>query len=282
MVEEDPSMTPVKITLLSDGYCRQLERLSLRGGSWRMIRFEAMFALLEHPVAGPILFDTGYSERFFEETRGWPNCLYRWITPVRLHSSRGSAIQQLAGLGIPVEKVRHIFLSHFHADHLGGLRDFPAAQIHCTRAAWTDVAERRGFAALHRAFLPGLMPEDFLQRARFLEDGPRVLLPGNCSPFQEAYDVLGDGSLLAVELPGHAAGQAGLFLRDQENRLTLLAADGAWSSQAIRELQPPSRVVRFLGDWARLNETLGKLHALHRANPDLRIIPSHCSEIWPS
>ncbi|MDB6132655.1 MAG: attM [Verrucomicrobiales bacterium] len=274
------AMPPVKLTLMTDGFCRQLEGLSLRGAPWRVMRFEALSALLEHP-AGPILFDTGYSGRFFQETRRWPARLHRWFTPVRLHS-RGSVMRQLAAMGISASVVRHVFISHFHADHIGGLRDFPEALFHCSHAAWQDVAGREGFGALRRAFLPGLIPEDFMQRVRFLEDAPCVRLPDRFSPFAEARDVLGDGSLLAVDLPGHAVGQMGLFLRDQERGPTLLAADGAWSSEAIRSRRPPSRLVRFLGDWRALNATLEKLHRLHLAHPEVTIIPTHCPEVWRS
>lgn len=274
-------MNPVKLTLMTDGFCRQLESMSLRGAPWRVVRFEALSALLEHPAAGRVLFDTGYSDRFFQETRHWPARLHRWLTPVRLHS-RGSVMRQLAAMGISAGAVRHVFISHFHADHIGGLRDFPEAFIHCSRAAWEDVAGRTGFAALRRAFLPGLIPEDFGRRVRFLEDAAQVSLPDRFSPFTEARDVLGDGSLLAVELPGHAVGQTGLFFRDQEGGPTLLAADGAWSREAIRSLRPPARLVRFLGDWPALNATLEKLHRLHLAHPEVRIIPTHCPEVWRS
>lgn len=273
-------MTPVKLTLMSDGYCRQLERISLRGGSWKIVRFEAMFALMEHPSAGPVLFDCGYSERFFDETRKCPWRFYRWITPVTLHEERGSAARQLAARGIASESVRHVFVSHFHADHIGGLRDFPQAVFYCSRAAWEDVSGRTGLAALRRAFLPGLVPEDFAERVRFLEDCPVVDIADQFPPFVEARDVFGDGSLLAVDLPGHAVGQCGLFCWDESGKPTLLAADGAWSGEAVRSLRPPSRLVRLLGDWRELNRTLTKLHRLHEARPEVRIIPSHCPEIW--
>ena len=272
-------MTPIKLTLMSDGHCRQLERIALRGGRWRLVKFEALFALLEHPSGGPVLFDTGYSPRFFTETRRWPARAYRWLTPVTLPAQPGSAAVRLAARGIPPEKVGHIFLSHFHADHMGGLRDFPAARVHCSRAAWEDVAGRRGFSALRRAYLPGLLPDDFAARVRFLEDRPAVELPNELKPFGGGHDVLGDGSLLTVPLPGHAKGQTGLFFHDSDGTPTLLAADGAWSGEAIRSLRPPSWIARGLGDRKTLRETLRRLHELHRAHPGVRIIPSHCPEI---
>lgn len=265
-------MTPVRLTLMRDGACRQLERVALRTGRWRMIEFEATFALIEHPTAGGVLFDTGYTRRFFEETRRFPNRLYRMITPLRLHSA--PAVEQVK---MPV---RHVIVSHFHADHIGGLRDFPEANLHCSRRAWEAVKNLRGLSALRRGFLPGLVPVDFASRAQFSEDCAVCALPPECAPFTEGFDLLGDGSLLAVELPGHAEGQLGVFLREESGTLTLLLADGAWSRRAIRGNTPPARCVGLLGDWRQLTATLAMLHELHRRNPRTRLIPSHCPEIW--
>ena len=265
-------MTPVRLKLMRDGACRQLERISLRTGRWRMIDFEATFALIEHPTAGGVLFDTGYTRRFFDETRRFPARLYRIITPVRLHSA--AAVQQ-AGV-----RVNHVIVSHFHADHIGGLCDFPDARMHCSQRAWDAVKDLRGFHAVRHGFLPGLVPDDFAARAQFAERQTRRALPPECAPFTEGFDLLGDGSLLAVELPGHAAGQLGIFLREASGTLTFLLADGAWSRRAIRGNIPPARFAGLLGDWRQLVGTLAALHELHRRNPDVRLIPSHCPEIW--
>ena len=59
---------PVKLYLGAAGYCTHPEFLTLRGGSFRPVRFPAGFACILHPDHGPILLDTGYSSRFFEET----------------------------------------------------------------------------------------------------------------------------------------------------------------------------------------------------------------------
>jgi glyoxylase-like metal-dependent hydrolase (beta-lactamase superfamily II) len=265
-------MTPVRLTLMRDGSCRQFERIARRSGRWRMVDFEAMFALIEHPSAGCILFDTGYGGRFAEATQRFPARLYRWLTPVKTHSP--TAVQQTKG---PVSRV---IASHFHADHIGGLQDFPEARIHCSCLGWNKVRRYSEFQAVRHGFLAKLVPSDFAARAVFVEDAQRVTLPEELAPFSVGYDLLGDGSLLAVELPGHAIGQFGIVLREENGRLTFLIADGAWSRTAIRENSPPARIVGTLGDWRAILQTLGMLHKLHRRSPQVRLIPSHCPEIW--
>ncbi|MEI9865339.1 MAG: MBL fold metallo-hydrolase [Limisphaerales bacterium] len=200
------------------------------------------------------------------------------MTPVQLNET-GDVAAQLRARGIALESVRHVIISHFHADHIGGLKDFPNAKFHCTRAAFESVKRLSGWRAVKHAFLPGLLPSDFLERAAFTENAPVVPLPASHTPFFEALDLLGDGSLLAVELPGHATGQIGIFLTAM-GRDCLLATDACWLSLQYREFLMPHAVVRLLVDWRAYKITLQKLHQLHRNNPALCIIPTHCAEIW--
>ena len=269
----------LKLTLMSDGWCEQLESIACRGGKFRHIHFASMFALIQHPRFGAILFDTGYTARFFNETRHFPEKFYRLMTPVQLNES-GDVIAQLRTHGIAPEAVRHVIVSHFHADHIGGLKHFPKAKFLCTRAAFDSVKNLSSWRALKHAFLPGLLPPDFSERAAFTEDAPLVPLPERYAPFSEGRDLLGDGSLLAVELPGHATGQMGIFLTTTDGRDHLLAADACWLSRQYREFLMPHPIVRWLVDWHAYKVTLQKLHQLHRNHPALRIIPTHCGEIW--
>ena len=92
------------VHILHAGYCTAPEHIAIQGGAWRHIHFPAMFALIEHPRFGPMLFDTGYSYRFFEETRKFPNRFYRWMTPVTL-CEKDLATNQLSTLNISKDPV---------------------------------------------------------------------------------------------------------------------------------------------------------------------------------
>lgn len=250
-------------TVLSDGWTEAHEAAAIRGGKWlKKLRFHATAILLEHPTHGRVLFDTGYSSRFFAETARWPYRLYRWLTPVTL-TEPGGIIEALRQRGIAPETVRHILVSHWHADHIGGLRDFPWATIHTNRLAWESVQGIRGFAALQRALLPGLVPEDAASRMRWLQEGD---------------EVFGNDSLTVLELPGHAAGQVGIRFVDASGRKILLAADACWLSAAYREMRMPHPVTRLIHDWPRYRTSLQRLHQLHREEPELLIMPCHCPE----
>jgi glyoxylase-like metal-dependent hydrolase (beta-lactamase superfamily II) len=271
-------MREVRTIPLVTGQCRHPQRMTIRDGSWRPVDFPAVAMLIQHPDAGPILFDTGYDPAFLAATRPFPERLYRWATPVALKAGKDAAAQ-CETQGVDPGDVRHLILSHFHADHIAGTHRFPNAAIHCARAGLDDAKRGSRFAQTRRGVLRTLLPPDFARRARFFEDAVDVAIPVDLKPFKRGADLLGDGSLLAVELPGHCPGHWGLVLRDARWGLHFLVADAAWSLDAVRRnVPPPALTTAFLGETRRVRGTLDALHQLWRRNPEIRITPCHCAE----
>ena len=150
--------TKVELHLGAAGFCTHPEFLTIRGGSLRPVPFPAGFACIIHPVHGPMLLDTGYSSRFFKETAHLPNALYRHITPV-VYREEDSAVQFLARLELKASDIRYIILSHFHGDHIAGVRDFPEAQFIYLPQAYEAVRSLGPVAAVKAGFLSGLCRE---------------------------------------------------------------------------------------------------------------------------
>lgn len=262
------------------GYCTHPECMVRRGGALAAHDFPALVFRITHPVHGHVLFDTGYSQHFMAATAHFPDALYRAVTPVHLAPDE-SLRAQLRGEGIAADEVAGVFLSHLHGDHIGGLPDFPRARLWCARAAYADLHARSRLSALRVGLLPSLLPDDFEQRCAWIEDVPTTGLPTGLRAFGEGHDLFGDGSLLAVALPGHAAGHHGLLFRDVDG-LVFLVGDASWSSRALREHTPPPRLTTgWLGDTRLYLETFSCLHALMRDTPDVRVVPSHCTEWLP-
>jgi glyoxylase-like metal-dependent hydrolase (beta-lactamase superfamily II) len=273
-------MNGVRLTLLDAGFCECPEHIVLRNGRWQAMRFPATFALLEHPCIGPMLLDTGYTGRFYTETRRFPYSLYARATPVTLREGE-CACDKLARRGIRAEEVERIFISHFHADHVGGLRDFPRARFVYLQHAYAAVCGKRGLAALRRGFLPGLLPDDFEARALPIDAAAMQPLSAMYAPFEVGVDLLGDGTLLAVELPGHATGQMGLFVQSETSESYFLVVDGCWASRAFRENRMPHPLANLIfADATAYRRTLARLHAFYRRRPDVHIIPAHCGEAY--
>ena len=281
------STSSTTLTLLPTGYCTQSSWLVLRTRH-RTMRFPALVALIEHPQHGPILFDTGYSERFFAATERWPFRLYRWLTPVFI-SPEETVVAQLARRGIAAADVRTIILSHFHADHMCGLLDFPQAQFICFEDAYRSIEGKQGLAAAQAAYLPDLLPKNFANRARMIGNpsstATSTLLSPAYAPFRHGVDLFGDGSLIAVCVPGHARGQMGLFVKtfdsEANNSEIFLAADAVWHSQAIRQQILPHPIARLIfADWGDYTKSFNQVCQLQRNRPELPIIPYHCEEVY--
>lgn len=266
------------VTLIRAGHCVHPQRMTIRDGSWRPAVFPALSILIIHPVEGPILFDTGYDPAFFAATEPFPERFYRWLTPVTL-AAGAEVAAQLQRFGLAPGDIRHLILSHFHADHVAGTHAFPNAAIHCSRTGLDAACSSGRFAAVRRGMLRALLPADIAARARFFEDAPRMMLPGALQPFDMGADILGDGSVLAVELPGHCPGHWGVVINDSAHGEHFLVADAAWSTDAIRrDMPPPAITSNLLGSAKRFEATLRQLNALWRRNPEIRLTPAHCLE----
>jgi glyoxylase-like metal-dependent hydrolase (beta-lactamase superfamily II) len=267
----------MKLSVMQAGYCTHSEHVVIQGGAKKTIQFPAMFALLEHPEHGPMLFDTGYSEHFFEATRTFPYGLYARVTPVFLEQA-WLARRQLKAKGVEPNDIETIFISHFHADHIAALHDFPKANFVFLPAAFQAVKGRTGFSALMRGFLPKLLPKAFESRANPVDLSRLKALPPEYHPFKKGIDLLGDESLIGVELPGHAAGQLGLFVRSG-GKVHFLVADACWLKRSFQENLLPRRRAQIIFDDARAyRETLAMVHQYYKFHPEVSIIPSHCQE----
>jgi len=252
----------------------------MRGGSWRGIEFPALVGLIEHPQRGLMLYDTGYSSHFETATRSFPECLYRVVTPVSLPPEE-ELLQQLEARGIRPTDIETIFISHFHADHVAGLRDFPQARFIATQSE-RRVCENKGrIGRLRRAFLSELLPSDFDTRLTPVESLPVISLPTDWHPFTMACDLLGDSSILGLDLPGHTASQLGLGFRTTPDEMIFLVGDACWKIEALAQNRPPSRLAyQLFHNGKTYDETFVRLQSLHGSSQAPQIIPSHCSTTW--
>jgi len=267
------------VQVIDTGSCRHPEFMTRKDGRLTSIDIPALAFLLVHPEEGVILFDTGYDPAFIEATRSFPERAYAIVTPVKLPVGK-SAVEQLHAQGFEVSDVRHVILSHFHGDHVAGLHAFPNAKIHCAKLGLDQACGLGRISGTRNGILKTLIPSDIHERARFFEAGRQVSLPTDFLPFETAVDLLGDMSILAIELPGHCAGHWGVAVRKSSGQYNFMVADAAWSSDAIRKnVPPPILTTAFLGETKPLRVTLGKLNALVSRNPEILLLPSHCPEI---
>jgi glyoxylase-like metal-dependent hydrolase (beta-lactamase superfamily II) len=267
-------MKKVKLYLNYAGHCLAKENDAIKGGRKQKIIFHALWGIIEHPKNGLILYDTGYTNRFFDETKSYPNKIYAKLTQVTIQKE-DEVKSQLDRHNIKAEDIEHIIVSHFHADHISGLKDFPNAKIYTSKAALQQAIDIPNYRAFAKGILKGLLPDDLKKRA--------VLIDEYCTPIKDnilgfKYDIFGDESLYAIPLPGHAAGQIGILLKT-EKKTYLLAADAVWLKKSYKEFILPNPIVRlFFHSWSDFKTSLKKLHDFHHKHPELIIVPTHCKE----
>ena len=263
----------IKLNLYASGYCTGDLSHVHKGAKREKTRFYALWALIEHPDLGKIILDTGYTHRFFEATKPFPARLYRYSTPVFVEEEE-YAINQLARLGIEPSDIDHIVISHFHGDHVAGLKDFPNTPIWCSEPALTHVLSKNRWNGVFKGILTELLPDDLATRAMHPEDHCQ---PANLGAFNAWKWAEG---IWFVSLPGHCRGQMGLYLENTQMGTVFLSVDATWTSHAFRSQSYPPRFVSLIMDnYQELIQTIDLLHQFHRQHPEVKILPTHCSEV---
>lgn len=252
-----------RVSFVNGGDCAQLGYFA-GSASPGPTRFHSVFIVLEHAQHGVSLIDTGYSPFFFDATRAFPRRLYRWLLPVRLDPRAPKP----AG-------VREIFISHFHGDHIAGLRNFPEARFVYRRAAHETLMQQSALRQTCHGFLPGLLPDDFTQRGNTIEEQAFVAGPGRFDELR-VHDYWGDGDLLLVDLPGHAPGHTGFAFRTHDGQFFYIA-DACWDRDAMLAGRRLPAVSRWLQDSAEAYaDTQERLCRFAAGGGGWELLACHC------
>lgn len=208
---------------------------------WKIVDFPVRYGLFEHPREGVVLIDTGYTRELLS-ARGADMALYRALLRPRLDDASEPGTL-LARIGATAADVRHVVITHLHADHVSGLARLRRATIHASRATlrWWNAPPLLGDArhGMFRQFLPRL-PDCTCQA---FEDAAETPLPWGGT----GRDILGDGTILAVDLPGHMTGHAGVAFVQREAPV-LYAVDSAWTAAGYRRAVVPPYPLRAILD----------------------------------
>jgi glyoxylase-like metal-dependent hydrolase (beta-lactamase superfamily II) len=267
-------MKELKLYLGYGGYCFAKESHSISGGANKKIQFQALFGLIQHPEMGWILYDTAYTSRFYDCTKRFPNKIYAILTNVKVRPE-DEIKSQLKNFNLKPSDIKHIIITHFHADHVAGLKDFENATFYCSRAAFKQLKSINSFFAFTKGILKDLIPEDFESRLKIIEENA-ILLKDKV--FGKKYDLFNDNSLFIYDLPGHAAGQIGVELQTKKQRFFLIA-DACWNKKSYIDLVLPPQLVRsFFDSWKDFKQSIQKVHQFHKKFPEIIIVPTHCSE----
>lgn len=231
--------------------------------------------LLVETDNGLVLVDTGYGTRDCDDhARVGPT--RRLFKPVFDHGE--TALRQVERLGFTRADVRHIVVTHFDMDHIGGISDFPDAQVHATSAEIQGAVreptfrEKTRFRAVQWAHGPKIVEHDpsgerwrgFAAAKELNEIAPGIVL---------------------ISLPGHTRGHACIAV-DAGNRWVLHGGDAFYHQgtlDGISEVPRPIRIIEPLlaFDRKKVLDNHARLTELYqRQEPDLLIVCAHDADLY--
>ena len=263
-----------KLTVMNSGYYGTNLNLIKKGNPNKHIWGPALWFVIEHPVHGTILFDTGYAYRYYDAVRRFPYCILKLILPVKV-SENDDAVKQLKARRINPDEVS-IIMSHLHIDHAGGIHDFPHAPVYLSKEEW-DIAQESPLRLLKKCYLKSLFDKLSTEQVNIIDFSADVPY----GPFEKSIDLFWDGTLILVPLFGHTAGQMGLIVNCSEQERYFLVADAVYCRENYLEMaygSPLSNIAHT--DVQKYHSQYRLLHDVAEANPDLRIIPSHDPKIY--
>ncbi|MDP2574139.1 MBL fold metallo-hydrolase [Vibrio penaeicida] len=271
----------LKIKLFEGGHCVHPGFVVKPGSGIKPRAFPAAVAAIHHPTHGYMLFDTGYHEAFFERTRPFPERFYAWTTPCHFHQGDG-ILEQLNKEGISKTDIKHVVLSHFHADHIAAICEFASADIHCHPDGLNALTQSSRVGGVRKGYLKKLLPDSVKNNIRTHSNITQPI--GNVLPEAndidlQCQDLFGDGLLFLVYLPGHAAGQVGLLTKLCNNWVFLLA-DACWLIESLSENVDQHWLANMLcDDVGAYKRTLNELRKCYQQlNHIVEFVPSHCSD----
>jgi glyoxylase-like metal-dependent hydrolase (beta-lactamase superfamily II) len=232
--------------------------------------------LLIETDAGLVLVDTGFGLEDCERPRQRLGIARHIVRPIL--DPEETAIRQIERLGFKREDVRHIVMTHFDFDHVGGLSDFPHAQVHVTAA--------EALGAVHN---PSQQEARRFRAAQFAH-GPKLVeyepTGESWRGFEAVRELEGVASgIVMIMLPGHTRGHVAVAVDTGSG--WLLHCGDAFYVQGMLEpgarvpwtLNVADRFMTFDRAQALANrERLAELW-LH-GDPDLFMFSAHDPELF--
>ena len=216
----------------------------LLGSPWRPLPA----FVIEHPVWGLIVFDTGQSDAVSARGEAALPLPERWLMACR-GAEAGTLPVQMRRAGLLPEAVRLVILSHLHCDHVGQLDSFPDAEI-LAGVGTSRFNERKG------------------SKLRWRELNVEAGTPWG--PFDRSLDLFQDGSLIVLPGGGHCPEDLMVMLA-LEGGPALLTGDAIVHEDWLRS----DDVQRIAGNPQLAAAVRNQVRALLEAHPDTTLLFGH-------
>lgn len=186
--------------------------------------------LIEHPK-GRFLVDTGWARSMSPKGEIDKRAQIKSLGSARLYKvnqgyvALGQCIdEQLAAMGVAVSDIDAVLLTHLDCDHANGIAQVKAAKRFIVAAEELRFATTMtGRVRYNKSWWEGVELEG-------------IEWNDTEGPFGKSYDILGDGSIQLINIPGHADGLFAVKVKNAEGKFVLLFSDGGYARKSWEEM----------------------------------------------
>lgn len=258
------SLPDVEVSFLRCGRTTAPACLAVRGVFSLAPRLLAHSAVLIRHPKGTFLYDTGLCAHIHHFLKDQPLWFRKVLGSYIMEMPIGMHLQQK---GLKPQDLDFVLVSHLHWDHVSGIPDLPSVPLRIHRVEYE--AGRQSLLAQYQGLVKRLLCDNPIELYNL--DGPEY------AGFQASYDLFGDGSIILVPLPGHTAGQVGMFIHRANGAHIFLIGDAAW---IVDNYLKPAPMHPFLwslvsSDQSTALQTLVKLHCFAHQHPEIPLIAMH-------
>ena len=223
--------------------------------------------LIDHPKSGLILVDTGINwKQAHRHDRYYKGTLHYVLDNDEYLLTREQELPaQVERLGYRCEDIRTVILTHFHEDHVGGLRYVPEAKVVAAKAEW-QALKMKAFGIVPIIYRPSIEAVKVWEPVSFTS--------GPFHSFDASQDLLDDGSVILLPTPGHDPGHLVVLVR-MDGYEILIAGDILYTLRhlAVDEV----RAIMFGGKFLEQQQidSIRRIQRLRQALPNMVIVAGH-------
>ncbi len=185
--------------------------------------------LIEHPK-GKFLVDTGWARDVSPNGEFDKKAQIKSLGSVLLYEVNQGRIglgecidEQLLEMGIRDTDLDAVLITHLDCDHANGLKQVKGAKKFMVSADEVKFANKvTNRVRYYKGWWEGIDLTEFEWN-------------DNQGPVGKSYDLLGDGSIELINIPGHADGLYAVKIKNEEGKYVLLFSDGGYARKSWEE-----------------------------------------------
>ncbi|MBQ6415620.1 MAG: N-acyl homoserine lactonase family protein [Butyrivibrio sp.] len=185
--------------------------------------------LIEHPK-GKFLVDTGWARDVSPNGEFDKKAQIKSLGSVMLYEVNQGRIglgqcidEQLLEMGIKNSDLDAVLITHLDCDHANGLKQVKNAKKFMVSADEVKFANKiTNKVRYYKGWWEGIDLTEFEWN-------------DNQGPVGKSYDLLGDGSIELINIPGHADGLYAVKVKNEEGKFVLLFSDGGYARKSWEE-----------------------------------------------